>query len=155
MLTHAPRQTHAWLIFLTFGKMKRGLLLLALILSVDVALGASHTVQRPRDRATVAVSFNAKWSSYGSYLQQLIERLQRRWDRTSKEDLPRGEVKIAFLLRSDGAISECSAVESSRPVLEDVCVRVVTEEAPFRKWDEKMRASLGDQQKLTVIFRHR
>lgn len=104
-----------------------------------------------------AVSFDARWSNYGQYLQQLIETVDIQWRRLMHESRafpPSGsQVTVKFKLVSDGAVSEIVSVEGSGgKQYEQICVAGITTRAPYGKWTDDMIAMLGESQELTFTF---
>jgi hypothetical protein len=104
-----------------------------------------------------AVAFDARWSQYGQYLQQLIETVQVQWERILRESRaypPSGsQVQVKFLLAKDGSISQILSVEGSGGTqYERTCVSGITTRAPYGKWTDDMIAVLGDSQELTFTF---
>lgn len=104
-----------------------------------------------------AVSFDARWSNYGQYLQQLIETVDVQWNRLMHESRafpPSGsQVSVKFRLSSDGSISEVINVEGSGgKQYEQICIAGITMRAPYGKWTDDMIAILGESQELTFTF---
>ncbi|HTB80704.1 MAG TPA: hypothetical protein VK717_07440 [Opitutaceae bacterium] len=105
-------------------------------------------------------SWDARWSNYGQYLQQLIDTVQAQWDKllTNAGSLPASgtHVVVTFRLKSDGTVSEILKVDGDAGKLgETYCASAITipGTAPgYGKWTDDMVAILGDQQDLTFAF---
>ncbi len=104
------------------------------------------------------VAFDAKWSNYGQYLQQLIETVQIQWDRIliqSKVYPASGTmVVVKFRLNKKGEVAEILGVtsESGAEQAKQACVSAITARSPFGEWTDDMIAILGDDQELTFSF---
>jgi hypothetical protein len=104
-----------------------------------------------------AVSYSAKWSSYGAYLHKMMEAIQVQWERIlidSRTDPPSGTtVTVKFTLGSKGQITEILNVESnSSEQGKQSCVSAITLTAPYGDWTDDMIAILGNSQELTFQF---
>ncbi|ATC65844.1 hypothetical protein CMV30_18870 [Nibricoccus aquaticus] len=104
-----------------------------------------------------AVSFDARWSNYGQYLQQLIETVQVQWERLLRDSgayPPSGsQVTVKFRLITDGSVDEIVSVEGSGgKQYEQICIAGITTRAPYGKWTDDMIAMLGQSQELTFTF---
>lgn len=104
------------------------------------------------------VAFDAKWSSYGQYLQQLIEAVQIQWDRIliqSRNYPSRGTtVTVKFRLNNLGQVSEIIDVrsESGNEQAKRNCISAITDRSPYGAWTDDMKAVLGETQELTFTF---
>ncbi len=104
------------------------------------------------------VAFDAKWSNYGQYLQQLIETVQVQWDRIliqSKLYPASGTVVvIKFRLDKHGKVVDIlSAPNESVPEYATrSCLSAITTRAPYGEWTEDMVQVLGESQELTFSF---
>lgn len=103
------------------------------------------------------VAYDAKWSSYGSYLQRLIEAVQFQWERLlieGKTYPPGGTtVSVKFVLDSEGRIARIVDVDNhSTEQGRNACISGITDRAPYGPWTDDMKAVLGDQQELTFTF---
>jgi hypothetical protein len=102
------------------------------------------------------VAYDAKWSSYGQYLQRLIETVQFEWERVllGKTYPPPGStVTVKFILDSEGRIARIVNVENhSNEQGAGACVSGITNRAPYGAWTDEMKAVLGEQQELTFTF---
>ena len=103
------------------------------------------------------VAYDAKWSSYGSYLQRLIEAVQFQWERIlieGKTYPPSGTtVSVKFILDSEGRIARIVDVENhSTEQGRNACISGITDRAPYGPWTDDMKAVLGEQQELTFSF---
>jgi hypothetical protein len=103
------------------------------------------------------ISYDSRWSSYGQYLQQLIETVDIQWNRLMREGRafpPSGsQVAVKFRLASDGSVSEIISSEGTGgKQYEQICIAGITMRAPYGKWTDDMIAILGDSQELTFTF---
>ncbi len=103
------------------------------------------------------IAYDARWSPYGQYLQQLIETVDVQWNRLLRESRvmpPSGsQVVVKFILGKDGTIEEI--VESGGTggtQYEHICRLGITSRSPYGKWSEEMISVLGDRQELTFTF---
>lgn len=104
-----------------------------------------------------AVSYNAKWSAYGEYLQRLIDAVQVQWERlilrSAFYPTAGSVVKVTFKIDATGMISQVVRVEGSGGELaQRLCVSAITERAPYGDWPEDMIAVLGKEQEITFTF---
>lgn len=104
------------------------------------------------------VAFDAKWSNYGQYLQQLIETVQIQWDRIliqSRVYPASGTIVVVkFRLDKKGNVAEIIDVgpnnvadQASRS-----CVSAITARSPYGEWTDDMVQVLGESQELTFSF---
>ena len=103
------------------------------------------------------ISYDARWSNYGQYLQQLIETVQIQWERILRESRafpPAGsECTVKFRLDSEGNVSEIISTEGNGGTQYDrACQLGITSRAPYGKWTDDMIAALGESQELTFTF---
>ncbi len=103
------------------------------------------------------VAFDAKWSNYGQYLQQLIETVQIQWDRIliqSKVYPASGTmVVVKFRLDKGGSIAEIiSVIPGNADQASRACVSAITARAPYGEWTDDMIQVLGESQELTFSF---
>ncbi len=107
-----------------------------------------------------ALAYNAKWSSYGEYLQRLIDSVQAQWDRLLMRSAfyptAGATVRVVFRLDWQGRVSEIVSVSGTGGELaQRLCVSAITERAPYGEWTEDMIAVLGREQELTFTFHYR
>ena len=103
------------------------------------------------------LAYDAKWSTYGEYIQRLIDAVQVQWERLiirSPIYPAQGTtVRVTFLINSSGAISKIVKVEGSDDKIASyLCVSAITERAPFGEWSEDMIAVLGKEQEMSFRF---
>jgi hypothetical protein len=102
------------------------------------------------------MALDARWSSYGEYLQRMIETIQREWDNIlgGRTYPPSGTtVQVKFRMTSDGKIAEIIDVNStSTEQGKQACESAITNPSPYGKWTDEMIAVLGDQQEMTFVF---
>lgn len=106
-----------------------------------------------------AVSYSAKWSTYGEYLQQLIDAVQVQWERlilrSAFYPTSGSTVRVVFKIDDSGLISEIVKVDGTGGELaQRLCVSAITERAPYGEWSEDMIALLGKEQELTFTFHY-
>ncbi|HTJ78880.1 MAG TPA: hypothetical protein VL357_07765 [Rariglobus sp.] len=104
-----------------------------------------------------AVSYDAKWSSYGEYLQKFLDTVQVQWDRIlSQSDIyPTAgtKVTVVFTMNSEGKISSITKVEGSGGrASQDACVSAITARDPYGAWTDDMISVLGKSQEFTFTF---
>ncbi len=103
------------------------------------------------------IGLDARWSSYGQYLQELIEIVQIQWDRilTQSSVYPRSGTKVivSFLLNDQGEITRILGVDGEGSELaKQNCVSAITDRAPYGEWTDDMKSVLGEQQQMTFTF---
>lgn len=104
------------------------------------------------------VAFDAKWSNYGQYLQQLIETVQIQWDRIliqSRVYPASGTMVIVkFRLDKKGNVAEIIDVGPSAVAdqASRSCVSAITARSPYGEWTDDMVQVLGESQELTFSF---
>ena len=103
------------------------------------------------------VAINAKFNTYGAYLQRLVEAIQLSWDALLTETKaypPQGTwVAVKFVIDSNGKIPRVVDVENhSSDFGSRACVQAITNRAPYGEWTEDMKAVLGDEQELVFTF---
>ncbi len=104
------------------------------------------------------VAFDAKWSNYGQYLQQLIETVQVQWERilTQSRVYPTSGtmVVVKFILNKKGEVARIVDVgpEAAPEQAAQSCVSAITARAPYGDWTDDMVGVLGDSQELTFSF---
>jgi hypothetical protein len=135
--------------------------------------------QRPRPRPTVVktqqvrpailaerlagtanigpTSVDARWSSYGAYLQRMIESVQIQWEKllTESKVYPTSgsTVTVKFVMDSEGKISRIVNLDSTASdAASRACVSAITDRAPYGTWTDDMKAVLGEQQEMTFTF---
>ena len=107
-------------------------------------------------------AYNAKWSSYGAYLQKLIDAIDARWQdlvSASKHyPQPGSRVTVTFVLNSQGRIASIRTVDGDAGELAtNWCVTAISPSAEFSygEWTSDMLAVFGDKQELTFTFLYR
>jgi hypothetical protein len=104
-----------------------------------------------------AMAVDARWSSYGEYLQRLIESVQIEWDKileASQAYPPSGTVvSVKFTLDAKGKIAAIIEVGgTSDEHGRAACVAAITNRAPYGEWPADMIALLGQSQDMTFTF---
>jgi hypothetical protein len=103
------------------------------------------------------VAFDARWSQYGQYLQQLIETVQVQWERLLIDSRayppPGSQCMVKFRLHRDGSVGEIVSSEGNGGrQFEQICIAGITTRAPYGKWTDDMVAVLGESTELTFTF---
>jgi len=104
-----------------------------------------------------AIAYDAKWSSYGQYLQKMIEAVQIQFDRVNIESriaqISGTHVKVVFRMNQEGAISQIVSVDGNGGTqAQNMAITSITRRAPYGPWTEDMIAVLGESQQLTFTF---
>ena len=104
-----------------------------------------------------AIAYDAKWSSYGQYLQKMIEAVQIQFDRVNIESriaqISGTHVKVVFRINQEGAISQIVSVDGNGGnQAQNMAITSITRRAPYGPWTEDMIAVLGESQELTFTF---
>src|SRR5579884_2406402 len=99
-------------------------------------------------------AWDARWSNYGQYLQQLINTVQAEWDHILSNSgiypVSGTHVVVTFRLNSKGNITEIVKVDGNAGDLgQRYCVSAITDRAPYGAWTDDMIAMLGNDQQLT------
>jgi hypothetical protein len=102
-------------------------------------------------------AWDARWSNYGQYLQQLIDDVQAGWDNLLNNSgalPPSGTyVEVTFRLKSDGTVSSIVKVDGNAGDLgQKYCVSAITDRGSYGKWTDDMVAMMGTEQDLTFTF---
>lgn len=102
------------------------------------------------------VAVDAKWGSYGAYLQRFIDTVQIQWERIMLE---RGNpavgsvVTVKLIMNDEGKITRIVKVDSTaNDSASRACVSAITDRAPYGPWTDDMRTALGKQQEITFSF---
>lgn len=102
--------------------------------------------------------FNVMLTGYGDYDEKLITAIYHSWIRKNHDAkmLQPYRVVIEFTLRHDGRIENLRVSNGntalSSPLAEFVCQRSIEEPAPFEKWNDRMKLSLGDHRPCRITF---
>jgi hypothetical protein len=102
---------------------------------------------------------DARWSSYGAYLQKMIDTVQIQWERLilAMSAMPAGgsTVSVKFVMNDEGRITNIVHVESTaNESASRACVSAITDRAPYGTWTDDMKAVLGTQQEMTFTFHY-
>ncbi|AHF92295.1 hypothetical protein OPIT5_20620 [Opitutaceae bacterium TAV5] len=106
-----------------------------------------------------AVAYDAKWSSYGEYLQRLVDTVQVQWERliinSTVYPAAGTTVTVKFELNDKGEIARILDVKSngSRPA-EYSCVNAIQARSPYGDWTDDMKQVLGTTQEITFTFHY-
>ncbi len=113
---------------------------------------------------TGLTAYDAKWSSYGEYLQLLVNSVDAQWERIIRQSSiypPVGSrVMVTFRLNARGEIAAILRVGgSANHDAQDTCISAIVrtpraDGIPFSygPWSADMIATLGDAQELTFEF---
>jgi hypothetical protein len=101
--------------------------------------------------------WDAHWSRFGEYQQQLIDTVQAEWDNLLNNSSTRPPadtyVEVTFRLNSEGKISQIEKVDGNSSDLgQKYCVSAITDRAPYGKWTDDMVAMLGPDTEITFTF---
>ena len=120
---------------------------------------ARPNVLQNRIRGTSNVGplgYDARWSEYGDYMQELIEIVQASWESLLRERqaYPKSgtSVIVTFTLNSAGDVSIVSVEDTTGAAGAYVSTSAITLRQPYRKWTDQMIAVLGEKQTLTFRF---
>lgn len=103
------------------------------------------------------LGYDARWSEFGEYMQELIEIVQTQWYHILEESRvspPRGShVVITFKINSKGETNVVK-VEDADSGKQGVwyCQSAIQDRQPYRKWTEQMVSVLGEEQTITFAF---
>lgn len=94
------------------------------------------------------VQVDAQGLPFGAYDEAMVAAVQNRWygllDERRFAGGARGRVVVKFMLMSDGSVRQCEAVETGvDPLFTALCVRSVTDPAPYEKWPSDMLRMIG------------
>ncbi len=103
------------------------------------------------------IAVDAKWSSYGAYLQRMIDTVQIQWERLilqqSANPAQGSTVTVKFVMNSEGKITRIAGVESTaKEPATRACVSAITDRAPYGPWTDAMKTVLGAEQEMTFTF---
>ena len=105
------------------------------------------------------IAHTALMTTYGTYLQRIIETVQIQWERLIIEQRANPKVgstvTVKFVLDSAGRVARIVNVESSGTEAgAKACVSAITDRSPYGLWDQGMKAIMGEQQELTFTFHY-
>lgn len=94
------------------------------------------------------VQLDAVGRTFGAYDEALVGAVQTRWfallDDRKYVGGAAGRVVVRFKLYADGSVRGCQAAETSvDPLFTELCVRAVSDPAPYEKWPVEMLRELG------------
>ena len=99
---------------------------------------------------------DARWSNYGEYMQELIDRVQARWYSILEDSkfVPTNgsHVSVTFKLNDLGEVSILRVEETAGKAGAYACLNAIQEGQPYRKWTEQMVSDLGKEQTMTFAF---
>jgi hypothetical protein len=106
---------------------------------------------------TGLTAYDAKWNSYGEYLQRLVDSVDVQWHRIVEQSSvypDRGtRVEVKFRINARGEIAEIVAVGGNgNNDAKSACISGITAPAPYGSWSADMVATLGETQELTFEF---
>lgn len=105
------------------------------------------------------IAHTALKTTYGQYLQRIIETVQIQWERILIEQranpVSGSTVQVRFILDAEGRIARIVNVETTaNQVASNACVSAITDRSPYPKWTDDMKAILGEQQELVFTFHY-
>jgi len=103
------------------------------------------------------MAVDARWSSYGQYLQKMMEAVQAQWEKLLQgRTYPASGsiVTVKFIMDSEGAITNVVNVDGgmTEQQAKGFCVAAITDPSPYGKWSDDMVAVLGTKQEMTFVF---
>jgi hypothetical protein len=103
------------------------------------------------------IAVDARWSSYGAYLQKMIETVQVQWERLvlqlTANPAQGSTVTVKFVMNEEGKIARIVGVESTASeTASRACLSAITDRAPYGLWTDDMKAVLGTEQEMTFTF---
>jgi len=108
-----------------------------------------------------ALAIDAKFSEFGSYIQQMMDAIQAQWNIMARQSNYVSSqygnyVKVEFYLLPDGHIQDFQVLRStaSRPATLLVQDAVISR-APFGAWTREMLATMGEKEKVSITFYYR
>ena len=103
-----------------------------------------------------AVAYNAKWSSYGEYLQKFIESVDVQWQRIVEQSnvypVAGTKVVVKFHINSKGEITEVEPKSTGGHAAIASCVSAIVFRKSYGVWPDDMVAVLGESQEITFTF---
>jgi hypothetical protein len=102
-------------------------------------------------------SLDARATTFGAYDAALIEIIQDRWlsllDQRDYASDARGKVVLQFVLHPDGRVTELNIAENTtNETLGLLCVKAVSDPAPFPAWSMAMRLEIGETRHIQFTF---
>ncbi|MFA5265421.1 MAG: hypothetical protein WC378_16500 [Opitutaceae bacterium] len=103
------------------------------------------------------MAVDARWSSYGQYLQKMMEAVQAQWEKLLQgRTYPASGsvVTVKFVMDSSGTITNVVSVDGgmAEQQAKGFCVAAIAEPSPYGKWSDDMVAVLGNSQEMTFVF---
>jgi hypothetical protein len=109
-------------------------------------------------RIALRPSFDAQETIFGDYDAQFTQAVEQKWDDLLDSqhfaDDRTGHVVLRFHENYDGTVTEVTTLENTvGPVYGYLCMRALTEPAPFARWPEEMRREIGGNfREMTFTF---
>ena len=109
-------------------------------------------------RIALRPSFDAQETAFGDYDAQFTQAVQQKWDDLLDSqrfaDDRTGHVVLRFHQNYDGTITEITTLENTvGPLYGYLCMRALTEPAPYARWPEDMRRLIGGNfREMTFTF---
>lgn len=102
------------------------------------------------------MTVSAQFSQYGAYLYAMFQKIKISWDkeRMGKRDPGAGKsTSVTYVLASSGQVLRIKKVSGDAGnVSEEACITAIKSSAPYGVWSADMRATLGDEQEITLPF---
>jgi len=106
------------------------------------------------------LTVSEKWKGHADYLVSCLDRIQKAWDKIMdkadaqiKKD---AQVALTFTLRADGTVTIPPPTKRQKDLgrAYDYVVQAVKAVGQQPAWTEKMKADLGTEQSITMIFKY-
>lgn len=129
----------------------------AVLIAFATVAGGCTTLPGGRKAATAETDLLSVPEVARPYLEQLIRRVDRQWNREiarMKTYPPIGsKVVIRFHMNSAGLITRIDDVdENAGKAGTYLCLDAITSPQPYPKWTEEMIESIGEEQEITFTF---
>ncbi len=106
----------------------------------------------------IEVTVDPRWTTYGAYLQRMLDLVQAQWDQNAAKIGSRpqsGKVRITFDVNSSGEVHILKTESTVSDQATAAAVSGITDPAPFGPWTEVMKAKLGVEQRVLFTFSYR
>ena len=114
---------------------------------------------KPATNTIAIVASDVKWGGFDAYVRKMMEAIQNEWDRTLADSSvtppPGSHVTVRFTMDWKGYVAEVLGVEStSSDQGKQCCITAINMASPYGEWTDKMIATLGASQQLTLRFNY-
>jgi hypothetical protein len=105
------------------------------------------------------IAHTALMTTYGQYLQRLIDIVQIQWERILVEQRANpiigSMVVVKFVLNSEGRIINIGVEQTTaNEVATRACISAITDRMPYAPWTDDMKAILGEKQEMVFSFHY-